>query len=338
MTAEPHYFEGPKVTHDDIVAYAKAKVNLPKDTVDARRAQLDHLKSRLEHYIGEHPDYNLLKIRGSGSVTKGTALRSSSDADMVASVKAAAVGGVTVPEAELLNWLRDRLIEVYGNKKKPEDFVISHHAVGITFSGSGLKVDVAPVIYEGDADDRGFLVTRQGERVLTSVKLHLDFIRRRKAERGKQYAQLIRLIKAWVCEQRRVNPEDFRCKSFLAELVVAHLSDEGWQGRRLELEDLTVALEQVFAFIAATRLKQRISFTDYYPAGDLPDPNGTAIEVFDPVNPANNVVKDYSIANREILANAAADALDAISEAAYADTKGRAVSCWKRVFGPGFGV
>lgn len=236
----------------------------------------------------------------------------------------------------MLNWLRHRLVEVYGNTKKPEDFVISHHAVGITYS-SGLKVDVAPVIYEGDTDDRGYLITRQGERVLTSVKLHLEFIRARKTAHGKNYAQLIRLLKAWVREQKR-NNDDFRCKSFLVELVVAHLADRGWKGRPLDLDDLTVALEQVFAFIAATRLRDRISFTDYYQAGDLPAANGTAMEVFDPVNPANNVVKDYSIAHREMLANAAAAALDAISDAAYADTKGRAVSAWKRVFGPGFGI
>jgi hypothetical protein len=337
MSAQPGYFDSPQVGHDDIVAYAKAKVNLPKETVDARRGQLDYLRNRLEHWIGEHPDYNLRKIRGSGSVTKGTALKSSSDADMVAYVESAAVGGVGVPEAQLLNWVRDRLMEVYGDTKKPGDFVISHHAVGITYS-SGFKVDVAPVIYEGDTDDRGYLVTPQGDRVLTSVKLHLEFIRRRKVARGKNYAQLIRLLKAWVREQKRSRGEDFRCKSFLVELVVAHLADEGWQGRPLDLDDLTVALEQVFAFMAATGLKRRISFTDYYPAGDLPDPSGTAMEVFDPVNATNNVVKDYTIAHREMLASAAAEALDAVSEAAYADTKGRAVTCWKRVFGPGFGV
>jgi hypothetical protein len=336
MTAQASYFEGPLVTHDDIVAFAKSRVNLPKATVDDRRGRLDHLKRRLEYWIGEHPDYNLRKIRGSGSVTKGTALKSSSDADMVAYVESAAVGGINVPESQLLSWLRDRLIEVYGNTKKPEDFVISHHAVGITYS-SGLKVDVAPVIYEGDPDDRGFLVTRQGERVLTSVKLHLEFIRARKTVYGKDYAQLIRLLKAWVHERNR-NSDDFRCKSFLVELIVAHLADHGWKGRPLDLDDLTVALEQVFAFIAATRLKERISFADYYLTGDLPAPSGTAMEVFDPVNPANNVVKHYSIAHREMLADAAADALDAISDAAYAHTKGRAVSAWKRVFGPGFGI
>ena len=94
----------------------------------------------------------------------------------------------------------------------------------------------------------------------------------------------------------------------------------------------------MFAFIASTRLEQRIAFSDYYPASGLPSASGAPMEVFDPVNPDNNVVADYTRSNQQELAGAAADALDAISEAAYADTKSRAVACWKRVFGPGFGV
>ena len=145
----------------------------------------------------------------------------------MAYVKSAAVGGPNANEAGLLSWLRDRLIEVYGATKSPEDFVISDHAVGITFS-NGLKVDVAPVIYEGDKQWCGHLVTRRGERVLTSVPLHLTFIHDRKKKYGKTYTQLIRLIKAWVKEQKRTDKaEEFRCKSFLVELIVAHLADRG---------------------------------------------------------------------------------------------------------------
>jgi hypothetical protein len=87
-----------------------------------------------------------------------------------------------------------------------------------------------------------------------------------------------------------------------------------------------------------TRLADRIVFDDYYSASELPGPTGAAIEVFDPVNPDNNIVHGYTPAERDRLVAAAHDALDAIAEAEYADTKGRAVTCWKRVFGPGFGV
>jgi hypothetical protein len=62
------------------------------------------------------------------------------------------------------------------------------------------------------------------------------------------------------------------------------------------------------------------------------------MEVFDPVNPDNNIVGGYSSAEHERLVAAAHDSLDAVVEAEYADTKGRAIACWKRVFGPGFGV
>jgi hypothetical protein len=325
------------IGHGEITAYAEAKVNLPKRIVDDRRAQLDYLRRRLDHYIGEHLDYDLIKIRGSGSVTKGTALKGSSDADMAAYVRAAAVGGTGAPESGLLRWLRDRLVEVDGDTKSPDDFQLSDHAVGILFHGSGLKVDVAPVLYEGDPDDRGYLITRRGERVLTSIRLHVEFIRRRKRTQGTGYAQLIRLLKAWVREQKRLD-ETFRCKSFLVELVVAHLADRGWRGQRLALDDYPTALEQVFAYIVRTRLADRIAFDDYYPASKLPGPTGAPIEVFDPVNPENNIVGAYTPAERDRLVAAAHDALDAITEAEYADTKGRAVACWKRVFGPGFGV
>jgi hypothetical protein len=325
------------IGHADLAAYAAGKVNLPKSVVDDRRAQLDYLSRRLEHYIGENPDYDLVKIRGSGSVTKGTALKGSSDADMAAYVRAAAVGGVTAPESRLLGWLRDRLIEVYGDTKRPDDFQASDHAVGIVFHGSGLKVDVAPVIYEGDPDDRGYLVTGGGERVLTSIRLHVEFIRRRKRDYGPGYAQLIRLIKAWAREQKRLDGA-FRCKSFLVELLVAHLAQHGWAGQPLALGDYPAALEQVFAYIARTRLAERIAFDDYYTASDLPGPTGKPMEVFDPVNPDNNIVGGYSLAERDRLVAAAHNSLDAIVEAEYADTKGRAAACWRRVFGPGFGV
>jgi hypothetical protein len=325
------------IGHDDIAAHAEAKVNLPQAIVNDRRSQLDYLKRRLEHYIGEHPDYDLIKIRGSGSVTKGTALKGSSDADMAAYVRAGAVGGPSAPESGLLAWLRDRLIEVYGDTKSPDDFQTSDHAVSILFHGSGLRVDVAPVIYEGDPDDRGHLITRRGERVLTSIRLHLEFTRRRKRTHGPGYAQLIRLVKAWVREQKRLD-DAFRCKSFLVELIVAYLAEHGWGGQPLAFDDYPTALEQVFAYIARSGLGDRIAFNDYDPTSDLPGPTGAAIEVFDPVNPDNNIVGRYTPTERDRLVTAAHQALDAIAEAEYADTKSRAIACWKRVFGPGFGV
>lgn len=106
--------------------------------------------------------------------------------------------------------MKDRCIEVYGASKVAEDFTVSDHAVAITMHGSGLKIDVVPVLYEGEPDDRGYLVTRQdsratrqGDRVLTSVTLHLSFMTMRRTAAGANYRELIRLLKAWIWEAKR---------------------------------------------------------------------------------------------------------------------------------------
>ena len=102
------------------------------------------------------------------------------------------------------------------------------------------------------------------------------------------------------------------------------------------LDDYPVALQRLFDYVVTTGLEERIAFTDYYPASALPAPTGAAIEVFDPVNPENNVACLYDEAHRRLLVQAAEEAADAISEAHHATTKQRAMACWQRVLGPSF--
>lgn len=329
MSGETH------IDHDDLARHAAGKVNVPSDDAAKRRKQVNHLRERLESHIADHPDYNLVKLRSSGSTAKHTAIkRHGSDADVAAYVRAASVGGVNAEEHGLLEWLRDRCVEVYGKTKVADDFVISEHAVGITLRGSGLKIDVAPVLYEGEPDDRGYLITRQGDRVLTSVTLHLAFINERKRQAGRGFAELIRLLKAWIREAKR-NDEDLRCKSFLLELLVAHLWAQGWRGQALQVDDYPRAFEQVLAYIANTELLQPVSFNDYYGPDELAASNDP-IQIWDPVNPDNNVACSYSDADRKRLVDCAGQAVDAVSWAAQAPTKGAAVDAWRELFGPSF--
>ena len=50
----------------------------------------------------------------------------------------------------------------------------------------------------------------------------------------------------------------------------------------------------------------------------------------------NNVAADYSDNDRQKIVSAAQDALEAISEARYATTRGRAIQRWQDVLGPSF--
>jgi hypothetical protein len=113
------------VDHDVLAGHAENKVNVPADDAVGRRRQVNYLRARLETHIAAHPGYDLVKLRAAGSTAKHTAIRrrrgEGSDADVAAYVRASSVGGVDADESGLLDWLRDRCIEVYGATKDAED-------------------------------------------------------------------------------------------------------------------------------------------------------------------------------------------------------------------------
>jgi hypothetical protein len=159
--------------------------------------------------------------------------------------------------------------------------------------------------------------------------MHLDFIRRRKAINQVHYAQIIRLLKYWVQNEKTKNP-DFRFKSFMIELLVAHLVDNG-----LPLDNYPEALAQIFTYIVKDAFRTPIVFGDHY------DPilctTGThPIHIWDPVNHENNTARAYTEAKKEAVIEAALEAGDAIDSAIRAPTKSEALRYWRKVFGSTF--
>lgn len=321
------FLSAAQIGHADIAAFADDCVNLKRDDAKEYREQVGRLREKLDKYAADHPDYGLIKTLLSGSLAKGTALKTLNDIDVAFYVKAE-----KTPKAEpdLLEWLAQRLRDAYP-QMKADQIKPNNHSVCIKYAVSGLSVDVVPVQYKGDPDDRGYLFAFDGgEPVLTSIPLHLSFIRKRKAQQNTHFAQVIRLVKWWVRLQKSKD-EAFRLKSFMTEMIISHLADSG-----ISMADYTVALEKVFGYMVKSRLKARISFTDYYLASMLPGPTGKAMEVFDPVNETNNVAAIYDDSHRQKIVSAAQDALEAISEARFATTRGRAIECWQDVLGPSF--
>jgi tRNA nucleotidyltransferase (CCA-adding enzyme) len=311
-----------EITHDDIVRYVEERINLPKVDADKHRKQVNLLRERLEAKIDEDPAFDLIKMLHAGSVAKGTALRTVNDLDVAVYVK---TGAAPKADSQLVPWLAARLAEANPNMH-PDQFEPQPHCVTINFRGSGLNVDVVPVLYEGGADDCGWLVRRNsGDRVLTSIPLHLKFMSDRKRLYGNDYKQLIRIIKWWKREKA------LRFKSFMIELLWARLAATG-----ASLTDYPTALEYFFTYIVKSGLKERVFFTDHYSAASLPARNTGVIEIFDPVNPDNNIAKNYGETDRKAIINAAHEALDAIIEARFATTKTEAVECWQDILGRGF--
>src|ERR1700730_1858998 len=94
------------VDHADIARFAEERVNLPKEQADEYRAQARRLRERLEAYLSEHPDFSLKKMLLSGSLAKGTALRSLNDIDVACYISGA---GAPKDVRSLLDYLAERL-------------------------------------------------------------------------------------------------------------------------------------------------------------------------------------------------------------------------------------
>jgi len=316
------------VSHADIVRFAEDRVNLPKDKADEYRAQAKRLRDKLETYLGEHPDFTLRKMLLSGSLAKGTALRSLNDIDV-----GCYISGADAPHSvsALLQYLAERLRKAFPNFSA-DQVTPNTYSVTVSFKGSGLDVDVVPILYDGDPDWYGNLVSQEdGSFLKTSIPLHLEFTRKRKKAQEKHFAQVVRLVKFWA---RRMKQEQdgFRFKSFMIEMIMAKLCDDG-----LDLSDYPEALQHFFTYIAKTDLRERIVFSDYYKpstVGALYD----TVQIIDPVNSANNVARLYTATNADLIVDAALDAGDAIDAALAAPSKQLTLAYWQKVFGSSFQV
>ena len=316
------------VDHKDLVRFAEDKVNLPRDKATVLRAQAARLREKLEKYLDEHPDFTLKRMQLSGSLAKGTALRSLNDIDV-----AVYISGADTPKdvKALLEYLADRLRKAFPNFT-PDQVERQQYSVKVHFKGTELDVDVVPILYSGLPDWRGNLVSQEdGSFLETSIPLHLDFAKKRKKAQPQHFAQVVRLVKHWAKRQKTEN-DNFRLKSFMTEMILAKLSDQG-----VNFSDYPEALQTFFTYIIRSGMEDKIFFTDNYKASEV----GTfdePIQIIDPVNPTNNVARLYNAANVSALIDAASEAGDAIDAALAATTKEKTVYYWQKVFGPTFNV
>ncbi len=316
------------VDHKEIVNFALEKVNLPKDKADEYRAQVRRLREKLDGYIAEHPDFTLKKMLLSGSLAKGTALRSLNDIDV-----ACYISGADAPQdtAALLNYLAERLRTAYPNFS-PDQVKPQTYSVTVSFRGSGLDVDIVPILYSGDPQWYGNLISQEdGSLLETSIPLHLEFTKKRKQAQEVHFSQVVRLVKFWAKNMKRER-DGFRFKSFMIEMILSHLCDKG-----LDFSDYPEALQHFFTYIARSNMRDQILFTDYYTSSTVPSFTDQ-VRIIDPVNAKNNVSKLYSASQADAIVDAALDAGDAIDSALSAPTKERTVYYWQKVFGSTFQV
>lgn len=315
------------IGHSDIATFAVERVNLPKVNADKYREQVRGLRDRLTKHVNENPDFALKKMLLSGSLAKGTALRSINDIDV-----ALYVSGSDAPAdtQELLTYIADRLVQAYPNITSSQ-VTKNTFSVTLSFKGSGLDVDVVPILYSGDPLWKGNLINQDdGSFLETSIPMHLEFMRTRKAASPNDYAQVIRLVKYWARRQKSER-SSFRFKSFMIELIMAHLADNGQ-----DFSDYPNALQSFFTYILKSNVRELIAFGDYFSVSTIPSYDSDTVKIVDPVNAQNNVGALYTEQNADAIIEAAEEAADAIEYALAATTKGETVAAWQDVFGTAF--
>jgi hypothetical protein len=213
------------------------------------------------------------------------------------------------------------LIAAYPTKAI-DQFTIQKRAATVVFTGSGLSVDVVPVIAISERPGYGWQFGLDGSKTLTCPPGQVKFIKDRK-DVDADFRTLVRLGKKW---RNRHADELKALKSFSVELVMAYLLDRDGKAGKLEQR-----LCNFFLYIAQSELKEMISFKENtLPLGSFSDP----VVIIDPVNSINNVAARIEDAERAAIVQKAMESWEVAHFASAEDD----LDVWKELFGPRFKV
>jgi len=296
-------------------------LRLPAEKRKAYHEQVDRLIAALNIRLKEQTDIKVTKVVKAGSFAKYTILRKSSDdpvdVDVVLYISGKDAGRETLQS--LTQTIYEVLLGLYPNKAV-EHFVIQCKAATVNFVGSGLSVDIVPVIENPQKPGYGWQYDiRDGSRVETCAPCQVKFVRDCKA-RDTNFRTLVRLGKRWS------RHAEIKLKSFMVELIMAHLLEKDGAGKSIEERFLGFLL-----YIAQSGLKEVICFSgnEWFPAR-FPDP----VVIIDPVNSSNNVARRITESERDEIVRAATLAWETASYASEEDE----LEVWKELFGARFRV
>ena len=308
------------LTNTQLRYYDSNALRLPADKRSEYHEQVDRLIAALKTSLADKKDVRITKVVKAGSFAKHTILRKTANDPVDVDV----VFYIADPEAdhetlqELNDWILELLVAHYPNKSV-EDFEIQRRAAKVVFVGSGLSVDVVPVIEDATRSGYGWQFDlADGSRVETCAPGQIKFVRDRKS-RDPHFRTLVRMAKRWR-NQAELKP----LKSFTVELIMAHLLDTQGSAGSIEQQ-----FRNFLLYIAQTGLKETISFAENArPIGTFTDP----VVIIDPVCSQNNVASRISEAERVEIVGAAKEAWETASFATAENDN----EIWKEVFGPRF--
>lgn len=310
------------------------KIKLKSEHMQKYREQINNLKEKLEEKIknDDNTELKVTKYLLSGSWKKHTILKPTGenpiDIDLILFID----GDENIKSdlRKVHDFIVKYLEEIYPQKDIGKDVEADGNtkSIKIKFIGTGLEVDIVPVVPISKPKDYVWQPQRGGGgKYITSITKQLDFsLELRK--NNPSYTSIVRILKWWK-NYKELNPTDNEpgISSFAIELIIGYLDIS--KGVESNIEEAVI---RFFQFLSTTdfpiiSFKGAINKIPYY---------NTPIYISDNTNNENNVAKKLTSDKWAEIIDEAEDAFDSLNIAQSKNNEGDTIEEWKRIFGPTF--
>jgi len=312
-----------KMTNADLEKYVSKKLALPGEERNEYRGQVNRLIENLDAVLATDGTYKIKKFRRGGSLEKGTSNRATSvkpvDADVGVYFDAEDTDNFEI--APLQKLIKKLLSAAYPNKSAEDFDDTGDRTFGVVFIGSGLEVDLVPIVSIDEDANYGFQYSRSGDCVKTSVKVHVDHYREH-ANADPLLASCLRLLKQWKhwCELDGI-------QSFHLELILSYLIDT--EGPAPTIEE---GLRRFYLFVGRD-LTSGVTFGAGNVTG-FPEP----VVILDPANSDNNVAGRIETTEKVRFISEAMRAYETITLAQQTPIMDDTISLWREIFSDSFSI
>lgn len=325
-----------KLLNKDLQLFIE-KIKLQPENMGKYRDQVNNLKQKLEKKISEDDSHGLKvqKYLLAGSWKKRTILKPTGenpiDVDLVLFVSGDKEIHNDIPR--LYDFIVSYLESIYPQKDINRDLDAKGNTKSITiyFSGTGLQVDIVPVVPLEDLEEYVWQPSRLGgKRYITSISKQLNFSLE-KRQNNSSYTSIVRAIKWWK-NYKELYPTDDEpgLSSFSIELIVAYLDEK--YGIEESIEE---GIIRFFQFVSSPSFPI-IEFKNSI--NSIPSNYDSPIYIADNTNKENNIAKRLDKNKWDEIVEEAEEAFDTLNIAESKNSKGDTIDEWKRVFGPTFNL
>lgn len=310
-----------------------------------REAQIRRQATEIRDRVRAQATADGLVVRSTpsaGSFAKNTGLRrhitggsevEGLDVDLPFVVSPQTRGGDRL--SELLNRFEGYAARAY--PQRPPERSRSKSSIKLAFSGTRLSYDLVPMLADPDDEDYQILLRGDGTRLRTSVRRHIEFVKRRTDASNRtpgpvRFNECVRLLKWWREFRMQGAHSIGGVPTILIDLLAARAFDV--RGVRATYAE---TLRDWFDWLhGALVRRERITFPDYAAGGSA---DAAEWVVLDPVNPKNNLARGWTAQQVEELAGWLRTSREALQEAIDLDRRGldgESLHRLVRLFGPPF--